>query len=155
MKDTWYQRQRKERGEEFLKEYAVLKREWRAKGNDKSRRKARNLKARLCHNARIRGRKAGMEANISVNELYWPEYCPVLGMKLDYDTPRGKRDCRNPALPSLDRWDNTKGYFPGNVYVISFRANTLKNNATADELDRVADYCRNGIDMVTSIVGHT
>jgi hypothetical protein len=40
----------------------------------------------------------------------------------------------------LDRIDNNEGYVKGNVAVISFRANTLKNNATAEELRAIADY---------------
>lgn len=86
-----------------------------------------------------------MEATIKANDLMWPEFCPVLGLKLDYETPPGKRDARNPALPTLDRWDNSRGYVPGNVFVISFRANSLKNDATADELEAVARYARHGL----------
>jgi len=47
-----------------------------------------------------------------------------------------------PNWPSLDRWDSTKGYVPGNVFVISYRANTLKNNATYEEIVKVAQYLR-------------
>ena len=42
--------------------------------------------------------------------------------------------------PSLDRWDSAKGYVPGNVFVISYRANTLKNSATYEEILKVAKY---------------
>lgn len=42
--------------------------------------------------------------------------------------------------PSLDRTDNRKGYVRGNVRVISFRANQIKNDASADELRALAEY---------------
>jgi len=103
-------------------------------------------KSRLLLRVRRRGRQAGLESTIRVADLIWPEFCPVLGLRLDYDTPKGRRNPRNPALPSLDRWDNAKGYVPGNVFVISVRANSLKNDATADELEAVARYARHGVD---------
>jgi hypothetical protein len=87
-----------------------------------------------------------LPATVRVADLAWPEKCPVLGLMLDYGSPNEKRDVKNPGLPSLDRWDNAKGYVPGNVFVISVRANTLKSNATADELDAVAWYARNGLE---------
>ena len=37
----------------------------------------------------------------------------------------------------IDRIDSSKGYVKGNVRVISKRANTLKNNATIEELELV------------------
>lgn len=100
---------------------------------------------RLVIVARRRGRKAGLEATIRKADLIWPTHCPVLGIELDYKTQNGSRKFNNPANPSLDRWDNSKGYVPGNVFVISLRANQLKNNATADELEAVAGYARHGL----------
>lgn len=41
--------------------------------------------------------------------------------------------------PSLDRIDPNKGYVKGNVWVITKRANTMKNNATRAELLKFAD----------------
>lgn len=102
------------------------------------------LKSNLCIEARNRGK--GKRGNLSVGgdirpaDLYWPEFCPVLGIKLDYDTPIGQRTHNNPCAPSLDRWDNSKGYIKENVFVISLRANQIKGNATPDELRRVALY---------------
>jgi hypothetical protein len=89
-------------------------------------------------------RRRGIEATIRFDEIHWPTHCPVLGIELDYKTKIGTRLARNPANPSLDRWDNTKGYVSGNVYVISYRANILKNNANADELESIARYARHG-----------
>ena len=51
------------------------------------------------------------------------------------------------ARASLDRADNSRGYVKGNVVVISWRANDLKSNGSADELEAVAAYSRR---MLTS-----
>jgi hypothetical protein len=40
----------------------------------------------------------------------------------------------------LDRIDNSKGYTPSNIQVISWRANRIKADASADELRRVLAY---------------
>lgn len=108
------------------------------------RRKPRgSLKSFLLGNAKKRARRAGLETTIWVEDIFWPTHCPVLGLELDYATPRGQRKV-GPNLPSLDRHDNTKGYIPGNVFVISYRANSLKSNATAAELLAVAEYAAHG-----------
>lgn len=96
----------------------------------------------LCSNARSRGRQRGREATITAADLVWPSHCPVLGLRLDYPERSGTRGRQHaqPNWPSLDRWDSTKGYVPGNVFVISYRANTLKNSATYAEILLVAKY---------------
>ncbi len=43
---------------------------------------------------------------------------------------------------SLDRIDNSKGYIPGNVAVISWRANLIKNSSTLEELEAVVAWLR-------------
>jgi hypothetical protein len=40
----------------------------------------------------------------------------------------------NDSSPSLDRKDPSRGYTPDNVWVISFRANTIKSNRTWEQL---------------------
>jgi hypothetical protein len=100
------------------------------------------FKTALCAGARSRGRKRGLEAKITPADLVWPSHCPVLGIELDYPERTGTRagQACQPNWPSLDRWDSTKGYVPGNVFVISYRANTLKNAATYEEILKVAKY---------------
>lgn len=100
------------------------------------------FRTHLCSKARKRGRQRGMEATIKPSDLVWPSHCPVLGIELDYPAVSGLRKglAVQPNWPSLDRWDSTKGYVPGNVFVISYRANTLKNSATYAEILQVAKY---------------
>lgn len=103
----------------------------------------KNIRAVLCARARQRGRELGVPATISRRDLEWPHRCPVLGTVLDYDTPRGMRGsvAASPEnLPSLDRLVPEWGYAPGNVFVISHRANTLKNSSTVDELRAIIQY---------------
>lgn len=42
--------------------------------------------------------------------------------------------------PSLDRVDVGKGYIPGNVRVVSFKANKFKSDHTIDEIMALARY---------------
>ena len=64
-------------------------------------------------------------------------HCPVLGIPLEWSALRGNGVVIVPGSPSLDRIDPTKGYVKGNVWIISYRANTIKNNATHEELKLV------------------
>jgi hypothetical protein len=100
------------------------------------------FKTALCAGARFRGRKRGLAATIRPADLVWPSHCPVLGLELDYPELSGQRGGQHaqPNWPSLDRFDPKKGYAPGNVFVISYRANTLKNSATYEEILKIAKY---------------
>lgn len=79
--------------------------------------------------AKQRAIKKGMEFNLTEEDLVVPEYCPLLGIPLQTN----KKGAGNDS-PSIDRIDSSKGYTKDNVWIISHRANTLKNNATIEEL---------------------
>lgn len=89
----------------------------------------------MFHDARKRAAKTGLEFSICVFDFVVPKHCPVLGIELQYGV-----GYRNDSSPSLDRIDSTKGYVPGNVLVISWRANRLKSDATLSELRLIAAY---------------
>lgn len=131
---------------ELLRKEREKRLEFRRRHPEKIRRYERKhkglFKTELCASARYRGRKRGMEATIAPADLYWPTHCPVLGIELDYPERMGerKRQGVQPNWPSLDRWDPNKGYVPGNVFVISYRANTLKNNGNIEEMLKVLAY---------------
>jgi hypothetical protein len=77
------------------------------------------------------------EFTITEDDLEWPTHCPVLPwIELHYPG----RFRHDPAGASLDRIDHEKGYVPGNVRVISLRANLLRKDITYEELRALANY---------------
>ena len=80
--------------------------------------------------------KKGIEFSLKFDDMYWPEYCPVLGLELNYYR-KGKRVDNS---PSFDRVDNTLGYTPEKTRIISDRANRIKNDGTAEEHRKIAAY---------------
>lgn len=83
-------------------------------------------------------KKRGIEFTLTKEQLHslsFPITCPVLGIPLKYNRGKPQYDSY-----SLDRIDSTKGYAMDNVVVISHRANTLKNNATIDELRQMVKF---------------
>lgn len=100
----------------------------------------------LLFNARARAKKGNMSFNITLDDVTIPKMCPVLGIKMEVG--HGKKNCFfNPSSPSLDRFDSSKGYIKGNVFVISWRANMLKRDGTLDEFRRIVKYMESHIDL--------
>lgn len=83
----------------------------------------------LWQRAKYRATNKQLEFNLDITDIVIPEYCPLLGVKLE----PGVTNNRQTSM-SLDRIDSSKGYIKGNVQVISTKANVLKNNATKEEL---------------------
>lgn len=75
-----------------------------------------------------------IEFSIGVEDILIPYECPVLNKKLQYSNSQSVHR----FAPSLDRKDITKGYVSGNVQVISYKANTMKSDATLEELQLFA-----------------
>lgn len=84
----------------------------------------------LFHQAKRRSRENGLEFNLDLNDIVVPELCPLLNIKLTSILGKGQLQTNG----SLDRIDPSKGYVKGNVWVISRKANTMKSNATKEEL---------------------
>jgi hypothetical protein len=65
-----------------------------------------------------------------------PTHCPYLRISLTTTAPRGSPRTN---IASLDRIDSSQGYTKGNVEVISHLANTMKSNATREQLVSFAE----------------
>jgi hypothetical protein len=76
--------------------------------------------------------------NITSDDVIIPTHYPALGIELKMGTS-GLLASRD-AAPSIDRIVPSKGYVRGNIVVVSFRANRIKTNATADEILAVGKF---------------
>lgn len=81
------------------------------------------------------------EFNLDVNDIEWVTHCPILNHELNYFATQKEMY----YSPSLDRVDNTKGYIPGNVRIISWEANRLKGSWSLEILERLVAYIKGEI----------
>lgn len=86
--------------------------------------------------AKRRSREAGLPFAITIHDIpEIPKLCPILGMPL---VCRAGFNSTMSSSPTLDRIIPSRGYVPGNIQIISHRANVIKNDASADEVMKVA-----------------
>lgn len=95
------------------------------------REREKSCEFHLLKNARVRAKKRGLEFNLTLKDIIVPEVCPLLGIPLKRGNGAGGYI---PNSPSLDRKDASKGYTRDNIWVISWRANCIKYDATTKEL---------------------
>lgn len=98
----------------------------------------RSNKRRLFSNKRSHAKAQGIPFDLTIDDVHFPTHCPVLGIRLDYEM--GSKGAPTPQSPSFDRANSCLGYIPGNVIIVSNRANSIKHNASPEELRRVADF---------------
>lgn len=119
-------------------------RQWRAANHERHVENARrwgraNTERRVLSGAKSRAKKLGIPFALTLADVAVPERCPVLGIKLSRKVGKGHG---SDSSPSVDRVIPALGYTPGNVRVISFRANTLKRDGALEELEAVVDYIK-------------
>lgn len=87
---------------------------------------------KIWRNAKQRAISKDIPFNIEIDDIIIPEKCPLL------ETPLTRGDHKRWENPentiSLDKIIPEKGYVKGNVRIISTLANTMKNNATKEQL---------------------
>ena len=87
--------------------------------------------------AKRRGIPFDLELDYLISIFPKDMICPALGIKMEWGTRPHK-----PLSPSIDRIDSTKGYVKGNVAWISYRANTIKHDATHQELESITKWLK-------------
>ena len=95
----------------------------------------------MINNARQRAQTKNLQFDIDHDYIrsIVPVVCPIFGIPLEWSGRRGNKSLPLPNSPSLDRIDPTKGYTKDNVWIISYRANTIKSNASHEELKLVTE----------------
>lgn len=148
----WKNNQKAYNHDWYLRHKALVlrrKADWRKRNREKSNasdrrwrllhpernEKYQNPEKVLLRAAQFRAKLRGVPFNLELGDIQIPEFCPVLGIKLE------SQNCRAaPNSPSVDRIIPRLGYVKGNVVVISWRANSLKRDATVEEIVRMGEF---------------
>lgn len=85
--------------------------------------------------AKKRAQRRGVPFSISITDIVVPETCAVFGFPISRSV-----GTISDTSPTLDCVVPSLGYVPGNVRVISQKANRLKNRMTLDEVLAIARY---------------
>jgi hypothetical protein len=93
---------------------------------------ANQPEALLVRSARSRAKLRGVSCTITKEHIRIPDVCPVLGIPLVKASGNA-----SDISPTIDRVIPALGYVPGNVRVISYRANRLKCDSTLEEMELV------------------
>jgi len=104
--------------------------------------KCTDPRSKMFARAKSRAKKKGLDFSITLSDIIIPEFCPILGCKLECKSgkPGGQK-----ASPALDRIDSNKGYIKGNIQIISHLANMMKSHATEEEMISFAKWTLNSI----------
>lgn len=94
------------------------------------------IRGYIIRNVKFSAKRRNINFDLEFTDFELPKYCPLLNIELEYHL---EGDWNNFNHATLDRFDNTKGYIKGNVIVISRLANSMKNEATFDQLILFAD----------------
>ncbi len=89
----------------------------------------KNQKDNLLRFAQQQAKKYGIEFNLKECDIKIPKTCPLLGIFIDTNK-HGHTD----NSPFIERIDTTRGYIPGNVWIISHRAHDIKRDLTLYDL---------------------
>lgn len=92
---------------------------------------------RLYRSAKQRATREQSTFSITVDDIIVPEFCPILGIKLKHNEGKQGDDS-----PSLDKVIPELGYIPGNIAVVSLKANIIKDKYSYDELSAVVTWLR-------------
>lgn len=85
--------------------------------------------------AKERAVQQGVPFSLRYEDIQVPEFCPVLGIRLER-----ARGASTDSSPSIDRLVPSLGYVPGNVMVISQKANRIKSVGTVEDLLAIVRY---------------
>lgn len=89
----------------------------------------------MLRSAKARAKRDGLPFSLSKGDVPIPAVCPVLGMPLSPG-----RAIKHDGSPTIDKLVPALGYVPGNVRVISWRANRIKCDASLSELKALVAY---------------
>jgi hypothetical protein len=118
-------------------------RDWRQRNIEHARKQSNewlvaHLEAHIWSRAKRGAKIRGLPFTIEVSDIHIPAVCPLLGIAIER-----KGTVRTDNSPSIDRIDSSLGYVKGNVWIVSWRANNIKTDATLEELELLVAGLKN------------
>ena len=93
---------------------------------------------RMIHLAKNRAKTHELDFNLKLDDFAdCPDTCPVLGLEFNWTSKK-----LSDNSPTMDRIEPQIGYIPGNVVIISAKANRIKNDASLEDLETVTNWLR-------------
>jgi hypothetical protein len=89
--------------------------------------------------AKVRAKRDNVPFTLRIEDIQIPEFCPVFPKMNLTCAHRGESLANS---PTLDRLIPSLGYTKNNVRVISHKANTIKTDATAEEILKVGNWLK-------------
>ena len=86
-------------------------------------------------NAKNRAKTKGINFSINIEDIKISKKCPVFCHDFLVDSY---------YAPSIDRFDNSKGYEKNNIDIISFRANSIKGDGNLEIFEKIKKYIDRG-----------
>ena len=125
---TAYREAHRERSKEYMRRRRLQDNETIKATRRKSWRELDPGK-RMLQQCRNRAKRKGLDFNLELSDIIIPEKCPLLDVPFQVGTQEDYE-----MTYSLDRIDPSKGYVRGNVWVLTKKANSMKNSASRQEL---------------------
>lgn len=134
-----YAARNREKLSSWARDYRKTNSEWTRDTQKRARKKLRenNPEHLIWMETKKRAQKRGIPFQIEVTDIIIPKTCPILGIELSF----GVGKVHN-ASPSLDRIVPEKGYVKGNCFIISSKANRMKQENTLETLEKIITYIK-------------
>ena len=86
---------------------------------------------------KVKAKKKGLPFDLTLEDITSVTHCPVFGWELKRGTMTGKPQHNS---PSVDRIVPELGYVKENIQILSNKANSMKSDATPEELIMFAEW---------------
>lgn len=129
-RELWRQRSRK-----YRKEHP----EWLRARNKRARQKLKetNPEYLIWLEIKKRAKGRGIKFELEESDIIIPKLCPILGIELSFGNGRV-----HDASPSMDRIVPELGYVKGNCFIISSKANRMKQENTLETFQLIVNYIK-------------
>jgi hypothetical protein len=134
-----YSKDHRQELNEKAKEYRKSNPNFTREASKRARKKMRcdNPTRLIWLETKKRAKKRNIPFEIDISDIVIPKICPILGLELSFGIGRVHDES-----PSLDRIIPEMGYVKGNCYIISSKANRMKQENTLETLEKIISYIK-------------